>query len=278
MIGTKTRESGTKRKGGLFAPLRNRFFHGKRLDVYHFELETAYGIEMRRLINRHVIGRGVVCGLDVTPGKCDCSVVIGPGLAIDAIGREILVPVASESIEIPRAILDRVCPKRDEDKPDDPKQQGRHRQSKASDDCDPGWLTMSLCYHECEIGGTVSTGGPCGTTTNTGAGLIRESYRIEFTPGRPDAHDRLCSGLIYNRGSLSREELARIVTQGCCDPTCHTCIPLAAIRIDCEADVCRLDCDAIDILVRPVVITNPLIYGVGCFEYEAEREERAEAN
>ncbi len=280
MVGTRSRESKSKERSGLFAPLRNRFFHGKRLDVYHFELETAYGTDMRRLINRHVIGQGVICGLDVTPGACDYSIVIGAGLAIDGMGREIVVPAPSQSIVVPRAVIERVCPPPDNEDKDESgeKKRSRYRQSDDDRDCEPGWITVSLCYHECELGGSVSTGGTCGVTVNTGAGLIRESYRLEFTDGRPESDDRLCSGLIGNRGTLYREELARIVTRGCCEADCDPCIPLAAIRIDCDADACQFDADAIDIAVRPVVITNPLIYGVGCFEYDGERDERAEAN
>ena len=60
--------SGTARRTGLSAPRRNRFFHGKMMDVHHFELETDYGIGMRRLLNRLVTGSGVVCGLDVEAG------------------------------------------------------------------------------------------------------------------------------------------------------------------------------------------------------------------
>ena len=50
-------------------PVRNRYFYGKLLDVYHFELETNYMNYKRWLMNRHVISYGVVCGMDVRLGK-----------------------------------------------------------------------------------------------------------------------------------------------------------------------------------------------------------------
>lgn len=49
---------------------RNRFFRGKRMQADEFSIEQSYGIERRRLINRTVIGWGVVAGFELTqPGK-----------------------------------------------------------------------------------------------------------------------------------------------------------------------------------------------------------------
>jgi hypothetical protein len=52
-------------KTSLKTPERNRYFYGKLLDVYHFELEANYFNAKRWLLNRLVSGYGVVCGLDV---------------------------------------------------------------------------------------------------------------------------------------------------------------------------------------------------------------------
>src|SRR5687768_12481195 len=105
--------NGTSRsaqRSGLSAPRRNRFFHGKMMDVHHFELETAYGIGMRRLLNRLVTGSGVVCGLDVVDAGGDqCSVEVTAGVAIDRWGREIVVPARTAPIPVPPALVERVC-------------------------------------------------------------------------------------------------------------------------------------------------------------------------
>lgn len=257
MIGTSTRSRVKDAKGALFAPLRNRFFHGKKLDAYHFELETAYGIGMRRLINRLVIGRGVVCGLTVTPGDRGGSVEIGPGLAIDGWGREIVVSAQSQPLLIPQAVIDRTCTRLDDRDPND-------RTQYEDDDCQPGWLTVVICYHECEVGPVATNGGSCGPLLTSEAGLIRESWRVEFVPGRAELTKRLNSGLILDRGTLSPADLARKVTQGCCDPECDACIPLAIIELNCDDRNGAITEDQIDTAIRPVVITNPLIYGVGC--------------
>ena len=60
--------SADRRRGQLATPRRNKFFHGKMMDVYQFELETAYEIGLRRLSNRLVTGFGVVSGLEHRPG------------------------------------------------------------------------------------------------------------------------------------------------------------------------------------------------------------------
>lgn len=77
----------------LSTPERNHFFYGKLMDVDQFEKETRYFNEKRWLLNRLVLGRGVVCGLKVQflPGKPGW-IVIEPGVALDGWGREIIVP------------------------------------------------------------------------------------------------------------------------------------------------------------------------------------------
>jgi hypothetical protein len=76
----------------LEEPRRNRFFYGKLLDEIHLQLEQKYFNQKRWMLNRLGLGRGVLCGLDVTvSGKTVC---ISPGVAIDGEGREIVVPQA----------------------------------------------------------------------------------------------------------------------------------------------------------------------------------------
>lgn len=74
-----------------FFPLeRNRYFYGKLLTVRDFEAEQNYAGAKRRLINRVVHGAGVVCGLGVTRSD-DTTLLIGSGMALDYLGREIVV-------------------------------------------------------------------------------------------------------------------------------------------------------------------------------------------
>jgi len=70
---------------------RNNYFYGKMMVARDFFAEQCYFNEKRWLINRMVLGWGVVCGLEVLPGDTPGEVVVTPGLAIDCCGREILV-------------------------------------------------------------------------------------------------------------------------------------------------------------------------------------------
>src|SRR5690349_4837394 len=76
--------------GTLNSPQRNNYFYGKLMDVPHFEMEQSYGKTKRWLLNRLGLGYGVLCGLQLSIK--DKKVCISPGVAIDAYGREIIVP------------------------------------------------------------------------------------------------------------------------------------------------------------------------------------------
>jgi hypothetical protein len=76
---------------------RNRFFVGKRMTPDAFRVEQSYEIERRRLLNRAIHGYGVVYGfrIDLTPpqtcpGDGERRLGVGPGLALDRCGRELL--------------------------------------------------------------------------------------------------------------------------------------------------------------------------------------------
>jgi hypothetical protein len=76
--------------GPLSAPERNHFFYGLLMDVARFEKDARYANAKRSLINRMIVGRGVVCGLSVEADGD--NVVVSPGIAIDGWGREIIMP------------------------------------------------------------------------------------------------------------------------------------------------------------------------------------------
>ncbi|NHN32413.1 hypothetical protein [Paenibacillus agricola] len=70
---------------------RNRYFYGKLLTVRDFESEQKYFNDKRRLMNRLLHGAGVITGLQVIAVD-DKSVSVEMGAAIDALGREIIIP------------------------------------------------------------------------------------------------------------------------------------------------------------------------------------------
>jgi hypothetical protein len=70
---------------------RVHYFEGQILGVSDFEAEQAYRLDRDRAHNR-LHGTGVVCGLDVLPtDPPSAGVIVTPGVAIDATGREIVV-------------------------------------------------------------------------------------------------------------------------------------------------------------------------------------------
>jgi len=68
---------------------RNNYFEGKRLTADSFRVEQRYLIERRQLLNRAIHGWGVVYGFAISRGSSE-KLTIGPGLALDECGRELL--------------------------------------------------------------------------------------------------------------------------------------------------------------------------------------------
>ena len=69
---------------------RNRYYSGKMLTSSDFQAEQMYFNNKRRFINSQMYGAGVVCGCGVF-SLDDLSVLIESGVAIDGMGREIVI-------------------------------------------------------------------------------------------------------------------------------------------------------------------------------------------
>ena len=69
---------------------RNRYYSGKMLTSSDFQAEQTYFNNKRRFINSLMYGSGVVCGFGVF-SLDDLSVLIESGVAIDGVGREIIM-------------------------------------------------------------------------------------------------------------------------------------------------------------------------------------------
>lgn len=76
---------------------RLNYFKGQFLQEEDFNAEQAYHIRMRRLHNRALHTWGVVEGLAVSQGSSTNSVVVAPGIAIDNLGQEIVLPIPGSS-------------------------------------------------------------------------------------------------------------------------------------------------------------------------------------
>jgi hypothetical protein len=232
------------RGAALQTPVRNNYFYGQLLGVENFELETAYGILQRRLLNRLVLGYGVVCGLGVDVLAGGRRITIDAGLGIDRLGREIVVPTKTQPITIPeqtiRSALD------------------------WADECnEDACIQVAICYHECLDEPQTALAGDCTTVDPCAPSRLRERYRVTFRDRceRRD-YDERRSGRDLGGRRIDHERLAWWVTYGrdCGPPTRDPCIALANIAVvDPDDGEAGCDRESVDIGVRPVVWSNVLI-------------------
>lgn len=69
---------------------RNRYYSGKMLTSSDFQAEQTYFNNKRRFINTLMYGEGIVCGCGVF-NLDDLSILVESGVAIDGLGREIVI-------------------------------------------------------------------------------------------------------------------------------------------------------------------------------------------
>jgi hypothetical protein len=138
----------------LGAPVRNRYFYGKLLDVHQLEMEQRYGLEKSRLANRLTLGSGVLCGLRVRAQGAG-ELLVSPGVAVDGLGREIVV---TEQVTIDLAALVR-------------------QQTPPSTTGDA--LVLCLGYHECDVEPAPVLVVDCDLREECVPGAVRE--RFSFT-------------------------------------------------------------------------------------------------
>jgi hypothetical protein len=82
---------------------RNRYFYGKLLTVRDFETDQGYMIGKDHLINSHVHGSGIVCGLELTDPQVEndiLSVNLTAGVALDCCGNEIVVSKSTNNLRV----------------------------------------------------------------------------------------------------------------------------------------------------------------------------------
>jgi hypothetical protein len=97
--------------GGLECLCRPRFFAGQLLTEQDLNRLDHYIVEKNKLHNRHLVGWGVVCGLEALCDQCEDRVQVIPGYAISPCGEDIIV-CKPDIVDI-CALIDR-CRKTDE--------------------------------------------------------------------------------------------------------------------------------------------------------------------
>jgi hypothetical protein len=254
----------------LSTPVRNHYFYGKLLDVFHFELETDYMNAKRWLLNRMVTGWGVVCGLDVQMVGDGGAIRVTSGVALDSWGREIIVPADSrpqplpenggpgqaEHREGPRAQPSAAESYGSPERGHDTKQEEPIKEKQAQE------YHVVLCYHECQTKPVPVLAGDCDDEMMCAAGTIEERYRIEIRPGHvapvslwdchiPDA---------VTRGELNYDVLVRWVTDNCPEMLDDPCVPLANLRVWPGKDGPYCEPDDVDINIRQLALSNRALF------------------
>ena len=218
---------------------RNRYVYGKLLDVHHFELEQNYFNAKRFLINRTIVGYGVVCGLNVEARPGGTGVIVRPGFAIDKWGREILVPDSTTVVLPPK-------PEPPKDKPN-------------NEPCDDDWVHLCLCYHECLSDPEPVLGAGCDDGDACTPGTICERFEFGYKDGKlPDVDPDCSIPDLVSGGRLNYPAFANYVSGKCLDCADEPCIPLANIRL--IDDPKQFGPEHINIAIRPIVYTNDLLY------------------
>lgn len=231
------------RRAGLETPQRNNYFYGQLLGVHNFELETGYSIGQRRLINRLVLGFGVVCGLGVEVNDAGDRVRVAAGVAVDRWGRETVVPHRTKWIAIPDDLLAAAL-------------------DNAGECRDDACVQVVICYHECLDDPAVVLAGDCGTIDPCAPSTIHERYRIELRDEcAPKREPRCHISNPIGGGRLDYAQLARWVTyeRRCDHLPADASIPLANIGIVETDDTRRCDPNGVDISVRPILPSNVLL-------------------
>ena len=243
-------------------PVRNSYFYGKLLDVFHFELEQTYFNQKRWLINRLALGYGVICGLKVTPANDGTGRVrVQPGVALDKWGREIIVAEPSRPID--PSVLTDAC-----GQPLPPASAHAYEAPLPTPmptptPTPPPERCVHLCiaYHECPSELAPVMTGECGTEQQCQPGVIREQYSILVRPGRAPLLPRLtCSEALdglFDSNTINYESLVEWTLRGCQWGGEDPCIVLANVSL--PDDGCGLNQNGIDMNVRPIVFTNQLL-------------------
>jgi hypothetical protein len=226
----------------LATPRRNHFFYGKLLDELHLRMEQEYFNGRRWMLNRMGLGRGVLCGLKVTPdGK---HVRVSPGVAIDAYGREIVVP---HEVCIDPSKIAAEC--------------GTVRDRKSTE----AQVYIVLCYHECKADFVPVLVTDCKPREECAPSTIVESYCVEVRKGTPPAvepatkelRERLCKALSSGEtADEKRRNLCELLMSWpCATVSGDACVVLAAIEFAEGGTV-----GAIDSRPREQVYSNELLF------------------
>jgi len=234
----------------LSAPRRNSYFYGKLMDVPHFQMEQNYLVRQRWLLNRLSLGQGVLCGLNVAPSADGTQVCVTPGVAIDALGREIVVPL---NTCVDPWQLTSECG------------QSSTPLSKQTSHT----VYVCLAYRECVTDFTPVLVTDCNTREQCSPGTVVEGFCLlvqqavpppppppTLPPPIPDPNPQACAALRNGASAADRRKLLSQALSGACPaPTGDLCVPLATVNLTAAGAIQSIDAYTF----RPKVYSNAVL-------------------
>lgn len=208
----------------LTAPARNNYFYGKMLDVFHFQMEQSYFNRKRWLLNRLGLGSGVLCGLTIDVLEDGQTLRVQPGVAIDPLGREIIVtaPYALTNVRQPTDSCG---------------------QPQGDPIAGAGVVTLCLAYHECAVEPVPVLVSDCDTRQSCAPSTIRERFRLQIQAGEPAVRpgqvtDAQCQAIFPHQEpgpDFDRRVVACTTLSGLCPSPTDECVVLATIILPGDA-------------------------------------------
>jgi hypothetical protein len=215
--------------GTLNALGRNNYFYGKLMDEAHFQMEQSYGNRKRWLLNRLTLGVGVLCGLTVE--SQEGVICVGPGAAIDELGREIIVPG--------------IAPLDPWQLTDDFGKAGELL-SRDSDHI----VYICLAYRECCADYMPVLVTDCNRQQQCAPGTIIESFQLlvheageDTPPAVTGISDALCEALTaqFNDVEERRNKLCEASLGLCSTPAKNPCLCLATVQLNKDGTIGNID-------------------------------------
>lgn len=253
---------------------RNHYYYGKQLTVRDLLQEQCYFNQKRRLINRMVLGWGVICGLDVCwDEKAPFKFKITPGLALDCCGREILV-CQDQNLELnPLEKFDEVCPK--------PTEQQDYQRD----------FVICLEYDECKTEPVEFPPAECDQQRPSEYNRIRDWFKLTIKSWEEASHKRpgesdIClsqfeqANLLRNNSvscetATIHDRLCASLKAECPECKCRACVVLAKITLKKkngqEKSKEPMQSDSFEVTLdrcseRRLIYSNDLLYGlINCY-------------
>lgn len=190
----------------------NNYYYGKQFTVRDLLQEQSYLNDKRRLINRTVLGWGVVCGLDVCWDAAQRKLVVQTGMALDCCGHEIVV---CEEQRVPFGQL--------EEESGTVSAQPEHE----------GKFVLCLEYDQCRTEPVELPSPGCGQQGEVEYNRVRDGFKLtvkpwaEACPKQPHGHVHCLDRFKDGGNACHTEPLHQ-----------HLCSTLAERRPDCKPCDC----------------------------------------